>query len=73
MFPDPEKFISEVKSARSLAALHVADLNAYNDDARRRAVRLGFPPESFVLKKEEIDYRGWEEIMAYLRARGLAD
>jgi hypothetical protein len=73
LFPDPEKFISEVKSCRSMDAVHVADLDAYNDDARRRAVRLGFPPESFVLKKEEIDYRGFEEIMAQLRARGLAD
>ena len=72
LFPDPEKFISQVKSARSMAALEVADLDAFNDDARRRAVRLGFPPESFVLKKEEIDYEGWEKIMAEQRARELA-
>jgi hypothetical protein len=68
LFPNPENFISEVKLRRAVAAKHVADLDAYNDDARRRAVRLGFPPESFVLKKEEIDYRPIDEIMAETRA-----
>ena len=72
LIPDREEFIGKVKSARSRRALKAADLDAFNDDARRRAVRLGFPPESFVLKKEEIDYEGWEKIMADQRARDLA-
>jgi hypothetical protein len=55
LFPNPDEFIRSVKQTRRIWAINVANLAAYNDDARRRAIRLGFPPESFVVTQEEID------------------
>jgi hypothetical protein len=54
LIPNREEFIREIRLERTAAALHEADLEAYNEDARRRAVVLGFPPESFVVRKEDI-------------------
>ena len=66
LFPDPEDFIAGIRLIRKVRAVHVDDLDAFNEDGRRRAIRLGFPPESFVLRKEEIDYRTLEEMTAAL-------
>jgi hypothetical protein len=55
LFPNPDEFIRGVRQTRRIWAINVVDLAAYNDDARRRAIRLGFPPESFVVTQEEID------------------
>ena len=66
LFPDPEDFIEGVRRLRKVEAKYVDDLDTFNQDARRRAIRLGFPPESFVIKKEEIDYRTWQEMAADL-------
>jgi hypothetical protein len=66
LFPDPEEFVRDVKLARKVDAKYVDDLDAFNEDGRRRAIRLGFPPDSFVIKQEEIDYRTWQEMMADL-------
>lgn len=64
LFPDPEDFIRSVRIGRGAHAKRVEDLDAYNEDGRRRAIRLGFPPDSWVIKKEEIDYRTLQEILA---------
>jgi hypothetical protein len=54
LIPDREKFIREVRMERKVAAIREPDLAAYNEDGRRRALVLGFPPESFVVTAEEI-------------------
>ena len=64
LIPDPEEFIQHVKLTRLVAAKYIDDLDAFNEDGRRRAIRLGFPPDSWVIKKEEIDYRTWQEMVA---------
>ena len=51
---------------RRIKAKNVDDLDAFNEDGRVRAIRLGFPPDSWVVKKEEIDYRSWRQIVAAL-------
>jgi len=66
LFPDPEEFVRDVRLARKIDAKYVDDLDAFNEDGRRRAIRLGFPPDSFVIKQEEIDYRTWQEVVAEL-------
>jgi hypothetical protein len=74
LIPDPEEFISHVKLTRLVAAKKIDDLDAFNEDGRRRAIRLGFPPDSWVIKKEEIDYRTWQEMVADDFAKfGFAD
>ena len=51
-----------------MAAEDVEDLDAFNEDGRRRAIRIGLPPDSWVIKKEEIDYRPVSERLAELWA-----
>jgi hypothetical protein len=53
--------------------MNVEDLDAFNEDGRRRAIRLGFPPDSWVIKKEEIDYRPASEILAEIWAQEPED
>jgi hypothetical protein len=54
LIPNREKFIREVRLDRSVSAVHEPDLAAYNEDARRRSLVLGFPAETFVLTAEEV-------------------
>jgi hypothetical protein len=54
LIPNRERFIRDVRRERKVAAIREPDLAAYNEDARRRALVLGFPPESFVVTAEEI-------------------
>jgi hypothetical protein len=68
LIPDREDFIRSVRIRRGVYAKHVEDLDAYNEDGRRRAIRLGFPPDSWVIKKEEIDYRTLQEMLAEIWA-----
>jgi hypothetical protein len=71
---DPEDFVRDIRSRRRVDAKFVTDLDAFNEDGRRRAIRLGFPPDSWVIKKEEIDYRTWQEMQADDFAKfGFAD
>jgi hypothetical protein len=53
LIPNRARFIRSVRLSRAVTASHEPDLEAYNDDGRRRAVALGFPPESFVVSKED--------------------
>ena len=43
-----------VRLNRSVTAVSEPDLDAYNEDARRRALVLGFPAETFVVTAEEV-------------------
>jgi hypothetical protein len=43
-----------VRLNRSVTAVSEPDLDAYNEDARRRALVLGFSAETFVLTAEEV-------------------
>jgi hypothetical protein len=54
LIPNREKFIGEVRRDRTVAATREPDLEAYNEDARRRALVLGFPAETFVVTAEEV-------------------
>ena len=54
LIPDREDFIQNVRMRRTVAATREPDLDAYNEDARRRALVLGFPAETFVVTAEEI-------------------
>jgi hypothetical protein len=54
LIPDREDFIRQVRLQRSVTAVHEPDLATYNEDARRRALVLGFPAETFVLTAEEV-------------------
>jgi hypothetical protein len=73
LFPDPEDFIRSVRIGRKANAKRVENLDAFNEDGRRRAIHLGFPPDSWVIKKEEIDYRPVAEILAEIRAQEPED
>jgi hypothetical protein len=53
LIPDREAFIRVVRMMRASTAKREPDLNAYNEDARRRALVLGFPAESFVIHEHE--------------------
>jgi hypothetical protein len=71
LIPNREKFIAKVRMDRRVAALREPDLAAYNEDARRRALVLGFPAESFVLSEEEVQALADEPLppwLEYLRA-----
>lgn len=71
---DPDEFVRNVRLRRKVEAKYIDDLDAFNEDGRRRAIRLGFPPDSWVIKKEEIDYRTWQEMQADDFAKfGFAD
>ena len=63
LIPNPASFIESVKRRRLVAAKRVEDLDAFNEDGRRRAIRIGLPPDSWVIKKEEIDYRTLQEML----------
>jgi hypothetical protein len=54
LIPDREDFIQNVRMRRTVAATREPDLDAYNEDARRRALVLGFPAETFVVTAEEV-------------------
>jgi hypothetical protein len=54
LIPNREKFIMEVRMDRGVTATREPDLDAYNEDARRRALVLGFPAETFVVTAEEV-------------------
>jgi hypothetical protein len=54
LIPDREDFIQNVRMRRTVAATREPNLNAYNEDARRRALVLGFPAETFVVTAEEV-------------------
>jgi hypothetical protein len=54
LIPDREDFIQNVRMRRTVAATRQPDLHAYNEDARRRALVLGFPAETFVVTAEEV-------------------
>jgi hypothetical protein len=54
LIPDREDFIDNVRMRRTVAATRHLDLDAYNEDARRRALVLGFPAETFVVTAEEV-------------------
>jgi hypothetical protein len=54
LIPDREDFIGNVRMRRTVAATRQLDLDAYNEDARRRALVLGFPAETFVVTAEEV-------------------
>ena len=62
LIQDREEFISRVRSSRGVTASHEPDLEAYNEDGRRRAVALGLPPESFVVSKDDFPI-DWQEMM----------
>ncbi len=53
LIPDREVFIERVRMWRSIRGKREADLDAYNEDARRRARVLGFPEESFVVSPND--------------------
>ncbi len=54
LIPDREDFINEVRMNRAVEAIGEPNLDAYNEDARRRALILGFPAETFVVTAEEV-------------------
>ena len=54
LIPDRQDFIDNVRMRRTVAATRQLDLDAYNEDARRRALVLGFPAETFVVTAEEV-------------------
>jgi hypothetical protein len=54
LIPDREDFIQHVRMRRTATATREPDLDAYNEDARRRALVLGFPVETFVVTAEEV-------------------
>ena len=54
LIPDREDFIQNVRMRRTVAATREPHLDAYNEDARRRALVLGFPAETFVVTAEEV-------------------
>jgi hypothetical protein len=54
LIPDREDFIQHVRMRRTVTATREPDLDAYNEDARRRALVLGFPAETFVVTAEEV-------------------
>jgi len=62
LIPNREDFIRSVRLSRGVQASHEPDLEAYNEDGRRRAVVLGFPPESFVVSKEDFPI-DWKAMM----------
>jgi hypothetical protein len=62
LIPDREGFVTRVRMERGVTASHEPDLGAYNEDGRRRAVALGFPPESFVVSKDDFPI-DWQEMM----------
>lgn len=54
LIPNREKFVREVRKYRKVAAMCVPNLDAYNEDARRRASAIGFPAEAFVVTAAEV-------------------
>ncbi len=60
LIPNRARFIREVRLERGVTAQDHPDLNAYNEDARRRAVVLGFPPETFVIRPDQFP-RDWKD------------
>jgi hypothetical protein len=54
LIPDRGDFIDNVRMRRTVAAAREPDLDVYNEDARRRALVLGFPAETFVVTAEEV-------------------
>ncbi len=54
LFPDRGDFIDTVRSNRTVEAIDEPNLDAYNEDARRRALAIGFPAETFVVTAEEV-------------------
>jgi hypothetical protein len=59
LIPNREDFIRSVRLSREIDAQYHPNLDAYNEDARRRAAVLGFPPESFVVSKEDFLVIDW--------------
>jgi hypothetical protein len=69
LIPNRKDFIRSVRLSRGVEAEYQPDLEAYNEDARRRAVVLGFPPETFVIRPDQFpsdwkDERDAEEKLA---------
>jgi hypothetical protein len=62
LIPNREDFIRYVRLSRGVTASHEPDLEAYNEDGRRRALVLGFPPESFVVSKDDFPV-DWQAMM----------
>jgi hypothetical protein len=62
LIPNREAFIRYVRLSRGVKASHEPDLAAYNEDGRRRAVVLEFPPESFVVSKDDFPV-DWQAMM----------
>lgn len=73
LIPNPASFIESVRRRRLVAAEDVEDLDAFNEDGRRRAIRIGLPPDSWVIKKEDIDRRPESERLAEIWARQPED
>ncbi len=53
LLAERDSFIGGVRVNRSVEGKHAPDLDAYNEDARRRARALGFPEESFVVNPSD--------------------
>ena len=62
LIPDREDFIQGVRLLRGVSAKGEPDLDAYNEDGRRRARALGFPEESFVVGPSDFP-RDWQDIV----------
>ena len=64
LIPDPEDFIQGVKLRRMVVATDVENLDAFNEDGRRRAIRIGLPPDSWIITKEDLEERA-RSMLAY--------
>jgi hypothetical protein len=60
LIPNRKDFIRSVRLSRGVDAQYHPDLDAYNEDARQRAVVLGFPPETFVIRPNQFP-RDWKD------------
>jgi len=60
LIPNRKDFVRSVRLSRGAEAEVHPDLDAYNEDARRRAVVLGFPPETFVIRPDQFP-RDWKD------------
>jgi len=67
LIPNREEFINYVRLSRGVTASHEPDLEAYNEDSRRRAVVLGLPPESFAVSKDDFPV-DWQAMMREAKA-----
>jgi hypothetical protein len=68
VIPNRQRFIEDVRSSRKWYAKDAPDLEAYNEDGRRRARVLGFPEDAFVISPSDFppDIDLWEALDRWL-------